>query len=130
MNYETASREALIERIAELEGQITEIVHDVGEMASEAEQHIFKDTGNTYDFDEGRRDGLEDAITTITTIAGYEHDGRQCDVIGHSWQPLILDTEYIGSGIYINEREMLECRVCGVKPHTPVYTGSTVMPRV
>lgn len=129
MNYETASREALLERIAELEGVIAEIVHDIGDMASDAEDAVFKDTGNEMAFDCGRNDALQDAITTITTIAGDEHPERQCDAIGHSWEPLILDTEYIGSGLYINEREMLRCRTCGVEPHTPVYTGYTGGPR-
>lgn len=129
MNCEGATPEALRERIAELEGVIAEIISEVGGMASEAEDAVFKDTGNTYDFDEGRRDGLEDAITTITTIAGDEHPSNQCEAIGHSWEPLLLDTEYIGSGLYINERGVLKCRACGTEPHTPVPTGYTGAPR-
>lgn len=129
MNYQTASREALLERIAELEGVIAEIVHEVSSMSTQADDDLFKDTGYSLDFDAGRRDGIQDVATSVLTIAGDEHPERQCDAIGHSWEPLILDTEYIGSGLYINEREMLRCRTCGVEPHTPVYTGSTLMSR-
>lgn len=121
MTADEATIDALKARVAELEGQIAEIIHDVGRMASEAEEDVFKDTGNTLDFDCGRKDGLEDAITTITTIAGDEAPERQCDVVGHSWQPKILEEEYLGSGLYIDERQVLRCRECGVEPHSPVY---------
>lgn len=112
-------------RIAELEAALGAIIAEVGQMAADAEEAIFADTGNSLDFDGGRRDGLQDAITTIGTIVDVDIDTplSACQALGHSWAPQteLFTTEGDAEG---TPAEVLRCRICGYRCHTPTLLAA------